>query len=130
MHTTVVIEVSPLGCDEFEARADGAVLCRSRAPLCAAARRLIELGHHPNSILTMRHRGSDTMAMRSTIGAAARVTAEDDKNGVPRFRKWRGDRPARGGAASPIRKTVKQSHRVILTPRRLGEAFTRVHGRP
>jgi hypothetical protein len=49
----------------------------------------------------MRHVGSDTVALRSTAGVAARLrVSEEGSNGAPRFAKWKPFNPARLGEAA------------------------------
>ena len=63
--------------------ADGSELCRSsRQPLLGRARELARCGFDPATRLVMRHAGSEADALRSTVGAAARLTAEDSETGV------------------------------------------------
>jgi hypothetical protein len=67
----------------------GLVLCKSSTkPFLDAARILITLGFDPSITLVMRHAGSETECLRSTIGAAAALTVEDTKYG-PRLRPWK-----------------------------------------
>ena len=47
----------------------------------------------------MKHAGSRVEALRSTIGAAAQLTVENNEQGRPIFRQWRG--PRTRGAAPP-----------------------------
>jgi hypothetical protein len=65
------------------------VLCKSSTkPFLDAARRLMDLGFDPSTTLVMRHAGSETECLRTTIGAAAALTVEDTKFG-PEFRQWK-----------------------------------------
>ena len=67
----------------------GRVLCKSSTkPFLDAARHLIALGFDPGITLVMRHAGSETECLRSTIGAAATLTVEDTTYG-PRLRPWK-----------------------------------------
>ena len=67
---------------------DGHVLVRaSRHPLVDAARRLIDLGYEPTTVLVMRHAGSDTNCLTAQIGVAAKLRVKEDRNG-PRFALW------------------------------------------
>ena len=75
---------------KFEARLeDGRMLVRaSRTPFFDSARRLLDEGVDPGTILIMRHKGSTVDALRATVGAAAKLTvAERDASG-PRIEKW------------------------------------------
>jgi hypothetical protein len=63
---------------------------RSRTPFCDGARALLAAGlANPGDRLIMRHAGSDTDAMVSTVGAAARLTVAEGKDGKPRVIPWR-----------------------------------------
>ena len=67
----------------------GRVLCKSSTkPFLDAARHLIALGFDPGITLVMRHAGSETECLRSTIGAAATLTVEDTTYG-PQLRPWK-----------------------------------------
>jgi hypothetical protein len=65
----------------------GAFLCTSRQPFLEAARALIAMGSHPDVVLVMRHAGSRVVALRATLGVAARLTV-DEHNGT-RFARWK-----------------------------------------
>ena len=83
----VMITVSWPGC--FAARlGDGLVLVSaSKQPFVDAARRLIDLGYAPTTMLVMRHAGSDTDCLTAQIGAAAKIRVKEDRCG-PRFVPW------------------------------------------
>jgi hypothetical protein len=70
------------------------------APVLALCRELIAAGANPDMSLAI-YRG-EVLALRiRSIGEAAELVVEDSQNGCPRFRLVR---PARRGAASPMRK--------------------------
>jgi hypothetical protein len=75
---------------------------RSTAPVLALCRALVTAGQDPNRPLHA-YRG-DVLCLRvRSIGQAAQPTAEDDRRGRPRLRRWRNR--ARGcGAAPPVRQ--------------------------
>ena len=59
----------------------------TRQPFYASPRELLRLGHSPDELLTASHLGSTTIAMRSTIGEAAKWTvSESDTKGLQRAR--------------------------------------------
>jgi hypothetical protein len=64
------------------------ILKSSRQPLLDAARLFQAEGFSPDDRIVMRHAGADHDALSSTIGAAAKLTVEEDN--VTRFRGWRG----------------------------------------
>src|SRR5262249_28747490 len=55
---------------------------------CDAARVLLAEGADPAARFVMRHANSATDAMRSTVGAAAKLTVSDDGGGKPIFKPW------------------------------------------
>ena len=85
----VVIIVRPVGRGRFEATLGERILVEStRTPLLAAARILQGEGVPDDTPLAMRHAGSQIIAMRSTVGAAAGCTVSD--KGTPRFVPYTG----------------------------------------
>lgn len=73
----------------FDGRGDGQVIVeRSPTPFCRGARRLLDLGHDGNAVLVMEHAGSDAVALRAKLGAAAKLRVGDNR-GAPEFRAWR-----------------------------------------
>ena len=61
----------------------------TRQPFYDGARALAAAGYAPETQLDARHQGSDIVAMRSSLGEAARWTvAERDRNGLRR-ELWR-----------------------------------------
>jgi len=96
---TIVITVRPAPVTSrgqpFDAFHQGRHITTSRTPFYAAARKLIEQGHDPQSILVMRHEGSDRDCLRQRLGDAAKLTLEEDSRKGFRFRPYRprADRP-------------------------------------
>jgi hypothetical protein len=91
---TIVIVVAPCEGGQgggFSAHvSNGQLLVRSsRQPFLDAARELIAQGHDPNLTLIMRHRGSDVPALQASIGAASRLTVDEDRTRAPRFKRWK-----------------------------------------
>jgi len=87
---TITISPLPTSPGRFVVRLGDQVLAASsRQPFLDAARCLIDLGHPPNSILTMRHAGSDGDALRSKIGAAARLMVREDARRGPELVPYR-----------------------------------------
>ena len=88
--TEILIFVEPVSRGRFCARlADGGrvIVRSSRQPFLDAARRLIDLGYDPTTLLVMRHAGSDTDCLIAQIGAAAKLRVKEDR-GRPRFVPW------------------------------------------
>jgi hypothetical protein len=99
---TIGVRFRPLGQGRFAAMFAGRELCRSRTPLLTAARVLLEEGWSPDCPLHGSHEGSPIVALRSTIGAAARLTVwEPDREGIS-FEAW-----------SPYAGSVSRSERAI-----------------
>jgi hypothetical protein len=84
MMITVTPTAKRSGC--YEARlCDGFVLVTaSKQPFVDAARRILDLGHDPTTVLVMRHAESDTDCLTAQIGVAAKLRVKEDRNG-PRF---------------------------------------------
>jgi hypothetical protein len=70
----------------FEARLGDRLLCMSRQPFLTAARVLVSEGHDPDSVLVMRHTGSNADALSAKLGVAARLTVNETK---PAFERWK-----------------------------------------
>ena len=85
----IVIEETSQRRGKFSAHLpDGCkLLSSSRQPLLDAARVLLAEGIPPETPIAMQHKGSATIAMTSTVGAAAKLTVKEKPNG-PKFRKW------------------------------------------
>ena len=68
---------------------DGWTLVRaSRQPLLDSARALAAEGAAPETAITARHRGSALVAMRSTVGEAAKWRIEESDRGGLKKRRW------------------------------------------
>jgi hypothetical protein len=84
----VLVPVDKLG--RFKAEAHGGILTKAtRQPFFEAARELRAAGVSPETELTASHAGSKIVAMRSTVGAAAKWTIEERDRGGLRKRLWR-----------------------------------------
>jgi hypothetical protein len=74
---------------KFAARLpDGEILAISVQPFIASARALLGRGHPADTLLLMRHRGSDTIALRGCIGAVAPLEVRETHHG-PRLVRTR-----------------------------------------
>jgi hypothetical protein len=92
----------------FDSSVDGRVLVtRSTQPLLDGCRVLIGEGIDPVTRVVMRHAGSDKDALRSTVGAAAKLTVSDSDTGRPKFKTFkpwkRGEETGAGEA--PVQET-------------------------
>jgi hypothetical protein len=68
----------------------GRLLGTFAAPLCASARLLLAEGLQPETELRIRHAGSASVALRSTVAAAAGLSVQEDTaDGKARFVKWK-----------------------------------------
>jgi hypothetical protein len=83
------VTVSPIGRrGRFRAEIAGRIIVdSSKQPFLDGARVLISEGYARAIILAMWHANATAFALRSTIGAAAKLAVEDD--GTPRFRRWK-----------------------------------------
>jgi hypothetical protein len=107
-HFTIIVAPLPGRPDTYAAWLNGRLIrTASRQPFLDAARVLMAAGHDPLTILQLRHAGSDTISLRTTIGAAAKLTViERDRHG-PRFepyRRW--NAVSRSAVASRIALTL------------------------
>ena len=86
----LTIIVLPAGRGKFTAHLqDGRQLCqRTFTPFLAAARQLLADGMDPNTQITMRHAGSNTDALMSTIGVAAKLCVTERQAAAPRFARY------------------------------------------
>lgn len=71
---------------QFEARLDGKQICISHQPLLDGARVLAADGVDPATPIAVKHEGTAFDALRSTVGAAAKLTIEESG---PRFAPWK-----------------------------------------
>ncbi|QRM28685.1 hypothetical protein [Microvirga sp. VF16] len=86
---TLHLTVRPVGRDRYAALLDSQELCRSSTPFFAAARQLLAQGRDPSTPLSMRHEGSAIVALRSTIGKAARLTIQESAKDSARIVRLR-----------------------------------------
>jgi hypothetical protein len=70
--------------------------------LLTGCRVLLKQGIDPNDVVVLRHAGSTNDALRSTIGAAAKLTVEETSHG-PAFRSFR-TAPAGAVDRPPVRQ--------------------------
>jgi hypothetical protein len=100
----------------FEARLNGAIICRSRTPLLSGARLLLREGYDPNSIISMQVDGSATISMQMHLGAAANLTVEEG-NSSPRFVRYRPPANERGQEVGGFRpQTAISNASATLVP--------------
>ena len=97
----------------------------SRQPFLDAARALLLDGCDSVTILTMRHAGSDIDALRSTVGAAAKLTVEEGDRTAPSFRSWKAF-PCAAVAPPivPVKKDISGPRVPSRTPRRSSRRST------
>jgi hypothetical protein len=66
------------------------LIISAREPFFAAARKLLAEGVYPNMPICMRHEGSKTRSLTSTVGKAAKLAVmERDNGGAPTIIKWK-----------------------------------------
>jgi hypothetical protein len=73
------------------------VVVTAKEPFFAAARILVAEGFDPNTVLTMRHDGSQTRSLTMPLGKAAGLMVEENDDGL-RIRRWKAH-PLRGGSS-------------------------------
>src|SRR5262252_8976449 len=93
--TIVVSEVDNAG--RFSAHVDGRYILTSPSPFCDAARALVAQGADPQSILTMKHAGSETVALSAILGDAAELRVTTNTTGSPVFERYRKPLPTTAG---------------------------------
>jgi hypothetical protein len=86
------------------------VVTRSTQPLLDGARALLAEGIDPRTRIAMCHAGSDTDAVRSTVGIAAGLTIEEGER-PPIFRPWK---PSPHAAATPPVRQAAPAATTIL----------------
>jgi hypothetical protein len=85
----MVITISPAGRGRFRASLGTRILCTSDTPFLSAARVLMRDGVAPSTPLEMTRKGSDTVDLRSTVGAAARLAISENAHEGPVFRPYK-----------------------------------------
>lgn len=102
----VLIRAFPLGGSWFEAQCSGQlIVARTREPLLDGARALLAAGYHPDTVIVLRHAGSDINALRARIGTAARFYVEESGHG-PLLRSLRKAAP-RAVDRPPVAQTCR-----------------------
>jgi hypothetical protein len=71
----------------YRAKCD-AIEITARQPFFEMARRLSALDVHPDTELTMWRKGDETWSLRSTVGAAAKLTVMEGEKRGPEFRSY------------------------------------------
>ena len=92
VRTPIDVLVYPAGSSgSYAAEVDGLVVVKSsKTPLLTTARHLLANDSSCRDCpIAMRHRGTDYVALSSTVGLAARCTIEDGASGRPMFAAWR-----------------------------------------
>lgn len=85
----LTITVASAGPGRYSASLDGRELCRSRLPFFDAARVLQAEGTEGNTLLEMLWEGTDRIALRSTVGAAAGLTVVENERLGPALAPYR-----------------------------------------
>ena len=63
----------------------GRDLCSARAPLCSAARVLLQDGHSPASTVFMTREGETSWSLKGTLGVVAKLTVRENDTVGPIF---------------------------------------------
>lgn len=88
MTTPIIVIVRPAGNGRYFAMVGETELPPKSDPLCNAARLLLPTTN-PATPLIMRYAGSDTDALISTVGEAAKLTVQEGEESGPRFIRWK-----------------------------------------
>ena len=98
-------EIEPSGVPgEFTATVNGELLIfSSRTPYTAAARVLVGRGADTNSVLILRHAGSDTNCLIGKLGIVARLTVKEPDRGRIHFA------PYTAFPSSPVPASVRST---------------------
>jgi hypothetical protein len=102
----IIVVSSTESAGHFQAKlqhTDEVLVRKSRQPLLDAARVLVKKGYDPNTLLVMRHLGSEAIALQALLEKAAKLTVEEGPHG-PRFVGR--TRPKTRVAAPPIAPSV------------------------
>jgi hypothetical protein len=75
--------------DTYEVFIADEMICKTRTPLCSAARILLDRGIDPDTILEKVRKGSTRVDMRAVIGEAAKLTVWDGGKYTPQFAKYK-----------------------------------------
>jgi hypothetical protein len=91
LSTCAVVTIAPIVGQQGKstARHNGRLLCRSKHPICDAARALRDSGYPLNTFLIVKDAASGISVPTTTIARAARLTANDMRFGTPGFRPWK-----------------------------------------
>ena len=94
---------------QFVASLDGRWLCVSPEPLLASARMLLAEGVDPETRIAIRHAGTNSDAMFSTVGVAAALTVREGNKAGPALVHWK------PFPTSPVRPSMRQNERPVPT---------------
>jgi hypothetical protein len=96
MHT-LQIDITVDRAGYFFAFSEGKFLTRSRTPLFSAARVLKSDGVPDDTVLEMKHSGSNHVAIRAVLGAAAELTVQEQPLTLRKFKPIEDFAPANVG---------------------------------
>lgn len=96
----IEIVIRPKGIGRYLALIEGEAVITSRQPLFASARVVLDRGVDPHTVITIRHEGSATVSMRSTVGRAAGWRVEEPDRGGIRLRRYVPREPQKTNGAS------------------------------
>jgi hypothetical protein len=85
----ILISPTPARAGRFDARLPSGqmLVVGSRQPFLDGARVLLKSGWNPQQVIVMRHVGSSFDSLKSTVGAAAKLTV--DETNRPTFARWK-----------------------------------------
>jgi hypothetical protein len=109
----ITIEVTHLSGGYYAACLGNRVLTKqTRTPLFTSARILLGEGVDPSTIIQTKRMGSETIALRATIGTAARLSVRETATEGPMFVRY----------APPSLKVVAQDRAIEATCPAMAEA--------
>lgn len=73
----IEIEIEPAGIGRHSAFIGKRLVTTSRTPFLSTARTLVKEGSRADTPIRMRHRGSSTISLQSTVGHAARLKVKE-----------------------------------------------------
>ena len=90
MRSSIIIIAVPASPGRFIATVAGKEITDPTCePFFDGCRALLAGGADRSTAVVMRHVGSTTDCLRSTVGNAARLTVRDDDSGPPRLVRWK-----------------------------------------
>lgn len=116
---TIIVNQAPRKRGRFDPRYEARLLGESEpiavseTPFLDAARALLARGEDPQTVIVMQRASSDVECLRSTIGAAAKLTVREDSSRRPMFVAYEPFSSA--GIAAPVEVPARSASQVAPT---------------